>query len=390
MERKLYNQCPLRVSLITMQPDVINFCKNISEKLFTFCFEQSFKQSILTNSSLILIDATRIQENQDIEFLQKIKDLSISVAFIVTDKLSTSIKDFLEENFEYLLFFPVTPKSFYSYCVDLFQKMKKITSSAKKIIPKMNCSTVFKNSLFGYFAGNSDYAEYLRTKIMNAAKNNLPVLLLGETGTGKSTCAEIIHKLSNRKDKKFYGINISTIVENLSETTLFGCEKGAYTDATTKEGLLKIADKSTLFFDEIGVSSLSLQAMLLTFLDDGKIKKVGSNETEKVDVRPIFATNEDINSLIMNGRFRQDLFFRISDNIIYFKPLRERKEDIIIYAQEFALQNKRKLTQEALLYLQEYDWPGNIRELQKCLRRTFSNYDCYEIESSMIEFNAFA
>lgn len=211
-------------------------------------------------------------------------------------------------------------------------------------------------------------------KIADAKSN---VLLLGETGTGKELIARAIHFNSNRADKPFIPINCSAIPENLLESELFGHTKGAFTGAfTSKKGLFEEANGGTIFLDEIGDLNINLQSKLLRVLEDQEIRPVGGNQSIKVDLRFIAATNKDIASAVKEGSFREDLFYRINVITIKLPPLRERKEDIDLlvnhFIEKFSAELGKKVNridEEALKYIKKYNWPGNIRELQNVIER---------------------
>jgi DNA-binding NtrC family response regulator len=206
------------------------------------------------------------------------------------------------------------------------------------------------------------------------AKNT--VLIQGETGTGKEVIARTIHFHSPRAGKPFLAVNCASLPETLLESELFGHARGAFTNAyADKEGLFERASLGTLFLDEIGDTTLGLQAKLLRVIEDEQVTRVGGTEPRKVDVRIITATNRDLNAMIAQGRFREDLYYRLNVVRIVVPPLRERREDIPVYAQHFlarmARQQGRKmgLSDEALELLKRYDWPGNVRELLNVIER---------------------
>ena len=208
-----------------------------------------------------------------------------------------------------------------------------------------------------------------------AAKTNVPIMLLGESGVGKEEFAKFIHKESKRRE--FIAINMSAIPENLIESELFGYVKGAFTDATTdKKGLFELANGGTLFLDEIAEMPYHLQAKLLRVLQEKEFYPLGSTKPIKIDVRIISATNQNIDKLIKEGKFREDLYYRLSTIPIYIPPLRERKNDILPIAEnilksaikEFGVEEK-VLSKEAKKALLEYNWPGNIRELINVIKR---------------------
>ena len=219
------------------------------------------------------------------------------------------------------------------------------------------------------------------------AKKNVPIMLLGESGVGKEEFAKFIHKESGRSGE-FIAINMSAIPENLIESELFGYVKGAFTDATSdKKGLFELANKGTLFLDEIGEMPYHLQAKLLRVLQEKEFYPLGSTKPIKIDVRIISATNQNIDKLIKEGKFREDLYYRLSTIPIYIPPLRERKNDILSIAEnvlknaikEFEVEEKY-LSEEAKKVLLEYNWPGNIRELINVIKRAVILSDGKEIK----------
>jgi PAS domain S-box-containing protein len=206
----------------------------------------------------------------------------------------------------------------------------------------------------------------------------LPVLISGETGTGKELVAHAIQNNSKRKDNPFIILNCTAISKNLLESELFGHIKGAFTGAIAdKKGIFEVADGGTLFLDEIAEMSLSAQVKLLRVLEEGTFRPVGSSEEKKVSVRIIAATNKDLKKLIDKGRFREDLYYRINVININLPTLRERKEDISLLVEHFIKEpngkkgDKKKLSEKALSQLMEYSYPGNVRELKNVVERTF-------------------
>ena len=209
-----------------------------------------------------------------------------------------------------------------------------------------------------------------------AAKTDVPVMLLGESGVGKEEFAKFIHKESGRKGK-FIAINMGAIPDNLIESELFGYVKGAFTDAVSdKKGLFELANGGTLFLDEIAEMPYHLQSKLLRVLQEKEFFPLGSTKAIKVDVRIISATNQNVEKLIKENKFREDLYYRLSTIPIYIPPLRERKNDILPIAKEILKNAVREfnlgekiLSPEAEKALLEYNWPGNIRELINVIKR---------------------
>lgn len=211
------------------------------------------------------------------------------------------------------------------------------------------------------------------------ADKNATVLITGESGTGKELVARAIHESSPRRDQAFLAINCGAIPENLLEDELFGHVKGAYTDAKqSRTGKFEQADGGTLFLDEIGNMPLSLQIKLLRVLEEKAFERLGSNHTVRVDFRLVAATNADLREMVKSGKFREDLFYRLSVVPVHLPPLRERREDIPLLANHFLeLLSKqyevptKKLDPQAIKKLMQYHWPGNIRELKNVIELGF-------------------
>lgn len=215
--------------------------------------------------------------------------------------------------------------------------------------------------------------------IGRVARSDATVLITGESGTGKELVAQAIHAHSARRGKKFLPINCAALPEPLLESELFGHVKGAFTGAVaTKQGLFEAAHGGTIFLDEIGAMPLGMQAKLLRVLQDKHVRKVGSNEAVPVDVRVIAATNEKLERLVEQQRFREDLYYRLSVIPIDIPPLRERREDILPLVAHFIRmelgprEQLPSLDPEAELVLEMYDWPGNVRELQNAVRHALA------------------
>ncbi len=209
------------------------------------------------------------------------------------------------------------------------------------------------------------------------AKNDSPVLLLGESGVGKDVLASYIHEQSERTGR-FVKINCGAIPDHLLESELFGYEKGAFTGANqSKEGLFELADEGTIFLDEIGDLPYPLQVKLLNVLQDGTIRRLGGKEAKHINMRIIAATNSDLEALVEQKKFRQDLYYRLNVLSITIPPLRERTEDIpalVFYylkKLEQKYQAEKRLDPEALEHMLTYNWPGNIRELKNVVERTY-------------------
>lgn len=230
--------------------------------------------------------------------------------------------------------------------------------------------------LMGITASCSKMLALSRT-VEKIAPTTITTLLLGESGTGKEVIARAIHQLSDRSDQAFIAVNCAAIPENLLESELFGYEKGAFTGAVkSTQGKIEFADKGTFLLDEIGDLPFSLQAKLLRFLQERTIERIGGRKEIAVDVRIICATHQNIESLIEEGTFRSDLYYRISEMVINIPPLREREGDAIVIATSLLKQlceaNNKQIThfdEAAIQAIQAYHWPGNIRELENKIKR---------------------
>jgi two-component system response regulator PilR (NtrC family) len=230
---------------------------------------------------------------------------------------------------------------------------------------------------FSGIIGRSPRMKQVFDLIIQAAPSRSTILITGESGTGKELVARAIHTNSSRSDRAFVTVNSGNLPPDLLESTLFGHVKGAFTGAVyPKKGLCDMADKGSIFFDEIGNIPLETQAKLLRVMQEREFMRLGGMETIRVDVRIIAATNCDLRQMMEDGRFREDLFYRLHVISIYLPPLRERKDDIPLLAQHFlekyGQENNRpglEITPEALDLMMDYDWPGNVRELENVIER---------------------
>ena len=259
------------------------------------------------------------------------------------------------------------------------EELKEVLKSALKVKKLEEENILLRQEILGEgeIIGKSKAIKEVMELVRKVAPEDTTVLLQGETGTGKELVARAIHKLSPRKNGPYVVVNCAAIPENLLESELFGHRKGAFTGALKdKKGRIEIADGGTLFLDEIGSLSPSLQAKLLRFLETKEIQPLGSEETLRVNVRVIAATNQDLRKKVEEGNFREDLFYRLNVFPIYIPPLRERKEDIPLLANYFLKIYSKKMNKKiekiedgAMELLLKYSWPGNVRELENVIER---------------------
>src|SRR5574344_1367008 len=231
------------------------------------------------------------------------------------------------------------------------------------------------NAVFGRMIGKSAAMQKVQELIKKTADSKASILITGESGVGKELVADAIHNLSPRKNNSFIKVHCAALTETLLESELFGHEKGAYTGADTLvKGRFELAHGGTIFLDEIGEINQSVQIKILRVLQEKKFERVGGEDTLEVDVRVITATNRDLQKEIAEGRFREDLFYRLNVVCIDVPPLRERKDDIPLpvasFVKEFADENGKKIEgvdPKARSALFSYEWPGNIRQLRNCV-----------------------
>lgn len=252
----------------------------------------------------------------------------------------------------------------FNYVSEIQNKEKEIR---KKLVNKGNVAKYDFSDVIGCSKSIKSVTEMTR----KVAKTDLSVLILGENGTGKELYAQAIHRNSSRRDGPFVAVNFAALPESLAESELFGYEEGAFTGAKKggKRGLFELAHLGTIFLDEIGDASLSIQASLLRVIQEKEVLRIGGTSPVPVDVRIIAATNRNLKEMIKLNQFRQDLYYRLNTITIKVPPLRERKEDIK-YIIDYYMKNLKvgkKFTKEALDKLIEYDWPGNVRELENLI-----------------------
>ena len=254
-----------------------------------------------------------------------------------------------------------------------------LISQPRRVVSNKQLTALYDSPV--HLIGRSQAFIEVMKQVGRVAATSLPVLLTGESGTGKEVVAAALHQRGERSDRRFVAVNCGAIPSELIESELFGHVRGSFTGAERdRSGLWEEADGGTVFLDEITETTLTFQVKLLRALQEGEIRRVGANATQKVNVRVIAASNRDVEAEVKAGRFRQDLFYRLNAVSIVLPPLRERREDILPLAKSFAdkvysLNPKVTFSPEALSLLDGYSWPGNIRELENAVVRAAAMCD---------------
>jgi transcriptional regulator with PAS, ATPase and Fis domain len=246
--------------------------------------------------------------------------------------------------------------------------------------------TKAETELHGIVGSSAKIQEVLRV-ISRLKDTRTPVLIAGESGTGKELVARAIHFRGSFATRPFVAVDCGSLVPTLIESELFGYEKGAFTGAIkSKHGLFEAANGGTIFLDEVGELPLEMQAKLLRVLQEKEVRPVGGNESVKVDVRVVAATNRDLEVAYRNGSFRKDLYFRLNVVTVHLPALRERRSDIPMlvhwFLDQFAPGEPIQITSAAMKCLLQYDWPGNVRELENCIERAIALGDRHSIDVS--------
>ena len=317
----------------------------------------------------LIISDLRLEDGNGIDFLSTVKKISpFSSVIIITAyaTLESALKAIRIGAYDYILK-PFKIDMLRNTVRNAFQKKTLVEENLylRKMADRAN--------IYDNIVAESRIIRTLIDLSYKAAQSDANILITGESGVGKEMFARFIHKNSHRKEEPFIAINCGALTENLLESELFGYVTGAFTGANkNKEGLFVVANKGTIFLDEISETSNNFQVKLLRVIQEQEIRPVGSSSVKKIDVRIIAASNKEMGRLVEEGSFRKDLYYRINVIPVNIPPLRERREDIPLLAEHFLRQygsNRKRLAPEALEMLLHYDFPGNVRELQNIIER---------------------
>lgn len=361
------------VSSIGVEEKNITLSKK--EGVVGFIFDKGYPVVIkdLAEEPLFLNKVKR-SDLSDVSFLGVPIKHDDSVVGVITVDIS---KDYIATM--YLIDLLVMISNLIGNYIYTYIKLKEKEMNFQEEIASLKRELIKKFTVEGFVGVSKSYHNTIK-QIMKVANLDVTIMIRGESGTGKTTLAKVIHYLSPRKNKPFVEVNCSAIPTELLEAELFGYEKGAFTGAyTTKMGKVEVANGGTLFFDEIGDMSPSVQAKLLRFMQTKEFERLGSNKTLKSDVRIIVATNKNLEEMVAKGEFREDLYYRIAVYPIYIPPLRERREDIPVLVEHYIKQignmmgRKIKVDSDTLKILVSCNFPGNVRELVNCLSRAAIN-----------------
>lgn len=374
-----------QVFLITYREDVVLFCNNVFQNFATVHRIAGICDVPQNRPCIIIFDA--VDNVVAFDFLRLLKGCNVTLVSIISPCLDVFIQIKLKELSSFWVYSGLSAsvkKELEKFLIEIIEGEKRSCSCAGSFLGE-------NKPINGLFAGISEEIQNFRDELMKVALEDTPVLLLGETGCGKTSAASLIHKLSKRKNGPFVPVPSSEIVPSLCESSFFGKISGAYTDAKPDKGYFLRSNHGVLFFDEIGTLRLLLQEKLLSFVENKIITPVGTTKSEKIDTRIIFATNADIKKMYIKGSFRKDLYHRIDNNVLVIPALRQRPEDIPYIARQYLKENKieKFFSKHALEKMVNYSWPGNIRELNHCLDRAVRKTSGEKIDPDSISFGLF-
>ncbi len=343
--------------------------------------------------SIIILDYTLPDISGD-EVLAKVKNFDPAIQVIIVsgqEKIGTAVHLLKHGAYDYIIKNEDT-KDLLLNAINNARKSLSLSLEVQSLRSELSEKYDFENII----TGNSNAMKNVFALMKKAVNNNITVSITGETGTGKELIAKSIHYNSLRKKGPFVPVNIAAIPRELIESELFGHEKGAFTGAVTRRiGKFEEAQNGTIFLDEIGEMDMNLQAKLLRVIQEKEVTRVGGNNTIKLDVRVLVATNKDLAEEVKKSRFREDLYYRLLGLPILVPPLRERGNDVIILAQhfltEFCRENKMqdlRFTKNAIEKLLKYHYPGNVRELKSIVELAAVLSDGPEIDEDDIRYNS--
>jgi DNA-binding NtrC family response regulator len=320
---------------------------------------------------LVLLDIN-LPDRNGLELLQHIKGNSPEIGVIMITAYDSS-----------QMAFQASKQGAESYITKpwdndkLLLEVRNVLDKSRLQVENIQLRRALKRYDLPNLVGKSEKMQKVMDLITQVAASRATVLITGESGTGKELVAKTVHATSPRADRPFVPVNTGSMPVDLLESTLFGHVKGAFTSAiATKRGLFEVADQGTIFFDEIGTVGVETQTKLLRVIQEREFMRLGGTETIKVDVRILAATNDDLRKMVIEGKFREDLFYRLNVITIGLPRLRERKEDIpqLVehFLKKFSAENGRaglQFSPEALKVMMDYEWPGNVRELENAVER---------------------
>jgi two-component system, NtrC family, nitrogen regulation response regulator GlnG len=366
--------CPYKILIVDDEENIRNILKLALEKkgwsVTTVADGESALKKLATTSYLMIFSDIFMEGMSGLELLARVREADNPTPMVMItaqDTMNNTIEAMRLGAYDYV------SKPF--DLEDIYALVEKIIT-LQKFSPPENKASEKTESPTGPIVGKSKQMQDVFKIIGKAADSDLPTLITGESGTGKELVARALHNYSRRNKKPFIGINCAAIARDLLESELFGHEKGAFTGATeTKEGKFEIAEGGSLFLDEIGDMDPALQAKILRVLQDKEYYRVGGKNSLKANVRIIAATHQNLNDLIEEKRFREDLYHRLNVVALHLPPLRERAQDALFLAQHFVETYSRTLTR-AKVYLSPesenlirgYLWPGNVRELENACK----------------------
>ncbi len=389
---------PFKIFLV--EDDVI-FAKIISYHLSlnpdnhveVFPDGKSMLKNLYKNPSLITLDYN-LPDMTGLEVLKQVREFNNDIPVVIVSgqqDLATAIELLKKGAYDYILKDQDTKERLWNITRNIRENVKlkqKIAVLEEEIGKKYESGNLIK--------GNSPAINHVFMLIEKAAKTNIVVSIYGETGTGKELVAKSIHFASSRSKKPFVAVNVTAIPKELIESEMFGHEKGAFTGAANRRiGRFEEANKGTLFLDEIGDMDLNMQSKLLRVLQEEEVTRVGGNEVVKLDLRVIVATHKNHQEQVKKGEFREDLYYRLLGLPINLPPLRDRGNDIPLLARffvdEFCAKNKLKklsISPKAVLKLQKYAYPGNVRELKAIIELAAVMTNTNTIEDTDITFSS--